>query len=359
VSELVELAARYIGIPSVSGDERKIADEIERTLRDVGQLEVARIGDNVVARTTGQLAHRVVVAGHIDTVPGDQGVVVEAGTITGLGACDMKGSIAVMVALAASGLPHASEVTWIFYAREEIGRMHSGINELLSASPELLDGDVALVCEPTSTLVEAGCQGVIRLRLELRGERAHTARPWRGRNAIHRLAGPIAAVAAFTPRPVELDGVTYAEQLQAVEVTGGVSGNVVPDVATLLVSQRVAPDRSAEDAVAELRTMFAPFMEDGDAIEIVDAVDPAPPHLDHPVLARLVELSGAPPRAKLGYTDVATFAALGVPAANFGAGNPELAHHRGEFVHVDELQRCYDVLAALLAEDVASERTRS
>jgi succinyl-diaminopimelate desuccinylase len=350
VTDLVELAARYVGIPSVSGDERAIADEVESTLRGVHGLEVIRIGDNVVARTTGTRPHRVVVAGHLDTVPGDQGVAVDGGTVTGLGACDMKGSVAVMVAIATSGQAHGSELTWIFYAREEIARVHSGLLELAAAAPELLDGDVALLCEPTSTLVEAGCQGVVHLRLELRGERAHTARPWRGRNAIHRLAGPIAAVASYAPRAVELDGVTYTEQLQAVEVTGGVSGNVVPDVATLTVNQRVAPDRSAEDAVAELRRTFAPFLEDGDAIEVLDAVDPAAPHLDDPMLARLVELSGAPPRAKLGFTDVATFASRGVPAANFGAGNPELAHHRGEFVHADDLQRCHDVLSALLAE---------
>jgi succinyl-diaminopimelate desuccinylase len=348
VTDLVELAARYVGIPSVSGDERTIADEVERSLRAVVELEVVRIGDNVVARTTGSRSRRVVVAGHLDTVPGEQGVAVDGATITGLGACDMKGSVAVMVALATSGLAFGSELTWIFYAREEIPRVHSGLLEVDAAAPELLAGDVAVLCEPTSTHVEAGCQGVVRLRLELRGERAHTARPWRGRNAIHRLAGPIAAVAAYVPRAVEIDGVTYTEQLQAVEVTGGVSGNVVPDVATLTVSHRVAPDRSAADAVVELRKMLEPFVEDGDAIEVLDEVDPAPPHLDDPVLARLVELSGAPPRAKLGFTDVATFAARGVPAANFGAGDPELAHHRGEFVHADQLHRCFDILSALL-----------
>ncbi len=350
MTDLVELTARYVAIPSVSGDERAIADEVEGTLRRVDGLEVTRIGDNVVARTTGSRSRRVIVAGHLDTVPGDQGVAVADGRVTGLGACDMKGSVAVMVAIAASGQAHGSELTWIFYAREEIPRVHSGLLELVDAAPELLDADVAILCEPTSVHVEAGCQGVARLRVELRGERAHTARPWRGRNAIHRLAGPIAAVAGYTPRVVELDGVTYTEQLQAVEVTGGVSGNVVPDAATLTVSQRVAPDRSAADAVAELRGTFAPFLEDGDAIEVLDEVDPAPPHLDDPVLARLVELSGSAPRAKLGFTDVATFASRGVPAANFGAGNPELAHHRGEFVHADELRRCYDVLSALLAE---------
>lgn len=350
MSDLVDLAARYVGIPSVSREERALADEVERALRGARELEVTRVGDNVVARTTGQRPHRVVIAGHLDTVPGEQGVVVADGSITGLGACDMKGSIAVMVALATSGQAFGSELTWIFYAREEIPRVHSGLLELLAADPALLDGDVALLCEPTSTLVEAGCQGVVRLRLTLRGERAHTARPWRGRNAIHRLAGPIAAAAAYVPRVVELDGVTYTEQLQAVEVAGGVSGNVVPDEATLTLSQRVAPDRSAADAVAELEGMLAPFVEDGDAIEVLDEVDPAPPSLDDPVLARLVRLTGAPPKAKLGYTDVATFASRGVPAANFGAGDPELAHHRGEFVRTDELQRCYDVLSELLAD---------
>jgi succinyl-diaminopimelate desuccinylase len=349
VSDLVDLAARYVGTPSVSGDERAIADDIDATLREVRNLEVTRIGDNVVARTTGARPHRVLVAGHLDTVPGDQGVLVADGRVTGLGACDMKGSLAVMVALATSGLAFGSELTWVFYAREEIPRVHSGLLEIDAARPELLDGDVALLCEPTSTCVEAGCQGVVRLRLELRGERAHTARPWRGRNAIHRLAGPIAATAAYVPRVVDLDGVTFTEQLQAVDVTGGVSGNVVPDVATLTLSYRVAPDRLAADATAELSELLAPFVEDGDAIEVLDEVDPAPPHLGDPVLARLVELSGVPPRAKLGYTDVAHFAARGVPAANFGAGDPELAHHRGEFVPVVELQRCFDVLAALLA----------
>jgi succinyl-diaminopimelate desuccinylase len=350
VTDLVELAARYVGIPSVSGEEAALADEVERALRAAGGLEVTRLGDNVVARTSGSRARRVVVAGHLDTVPGEQGVTVSDGVVSGLGACDMKGSVAVMVALATSGLAFASELTWIFYAREEIARTHSGLLEIAATQPALLDGDVALLCEPTATVVEAGCQGVVRVRLVLRGERAHTARPWRGRNAVHRLAGPIAAVAAYTPRQVELDGVVYTEQRQGVEVTGGVSGNVVPDVATLTVSQRVAPDRSAEAAVRELQATFEPFFDDGDDLEVLDVVDPAPPRLDDPVLARLVELSGAPARAKLGFTDVATFSARGVPAANFGAGDPELAHHRGEFVRRAELERCHEVLAALLTE---------
>jgi succinyl-diaminopimelate desuccinylase len=349
VTNLLDRTARYVGIPSVSRNERAIADEVEGALRTIPSLEVIRIGDNVVARTDGGLSRRIAVAGHLDTVPGLQGVEVRGDAVHGLGACDMKGSVAVMVDLATSGEPFACELTWIFYAREEIGREDSGLLEVAGFDPSFLVADVALVCEPTSCVVEAGCQGSVQLRLILRGARAHTARPWRGRNAIHRLAGPLAAIANYAPRSVDLDGVTYVEQRQVVGVTGGVAGNVVPDEAILTINQRVAPDRTCESAVDELRTLLEGFLDEGDAFEVMDMAPPGPPHLTHPVLARLIELSGAPPRAKLGYTDVATFAERGVPAANFGAGDPELAHHAGEFVSNEDLVRCRRVLAELLA----------
>jgi succinyl-diaminopimelate desuccinylase len=353
VSGLVDRTARYVGIPSVSGDERALADEVEGELREAAGLDVVRVGDNVVARTREGRPTRVVVAGHLDTVPGDQGVVVDGGRVTGLGACDMKGSLAVMAALAVAGLALAVDVSWVFYACEEVGRERSGLLEVLAARPELLEGDAAVVCEPTSARVEAGCQGVVRVRLTLRGERAHTARPWRGRNAIHRLHGPLADVAAYVPREVELDGVRFAEQLQAVAVSGGVAANVVPDRATLDVSLRVAPDRTAHEAAAELRDRLVSLVEPGDDVAVLDVADPAPPGLAHPVLARLVALTGAPPKAKLGWTDVATFSSRGTPAANFGAGDPELAHHAGEFVDESDLARCHEVLAALLQAPTA------
>ncbi len=348
MSALVERTAHYVSIPSISGNEAAIAGEIEQTLRGVAALEVHRIGDNVIARTTGTSRQRVVVAGHLDTVPGEQGVEVRDDLVIGLGACDMKGSVAVMVELAIASLPLATEVTWIFYAREESGHAGNGLLEVQAAAPALLEGDVAILGEPTNAIVEAGCQGSVLVRLVLAGARAHTARPWRGRNAIQRLAGPIAAVAAYEPRPVELDGVTYTEQRQVVGVTGGIAGNVVPSEASILVNQRVAPDRTSDAAIGELRELFAPFMEAADTFELVDASNPAAPHLTHPVLAQLLALSGAPPKAKLGWTDVATFAEMGVPAVNFGAGDPELAHHAGEFVPAGDLERCYASLAAVL-----------
>jgi succinyl-diaminopimelate desuccinylase len=349
-ARLLDRVARYVDVPSLSGDEGALASLVEGELAQRADLELTRIGDNVVARTTGNAPSRVVVAGHLDTVPGAAGAIVAAGRVTGLGACDMKGSLAVMVELATTMPRRAHEVTWLFYACEEVARERSGLLEVLAARPDLLHADAAIVCEPTSAVVEAGCQGVVRARMVLRGVRAHTARPWRGRNAIQRLAAPLAAVAAYEPRRVELDGVTFAEQLQAVGVTGGVAGNVVPDEATLDLGLRVAPDRSTEEAAASLHELLDRFLEDGDELEILDTAEPAPPGLDHPVLAQLVALSGAPPRAKLGFTDVSTFAALGVPAANFGAGDPELAHHPGEFVDETDLVRCHDTLAALLGD---------
>jgi len=351
VTDLAALAASFIAIPSVSGDERALADEVERLLRVAAHLEVTRVGDNVVARTVGGRARRLVVAGHLDTVPGDPGApgVGADGVVRGLGACDMKGSLAVMVDLAVDAAPSGCEVTWVFFAREEVSRDQSGLQELAASVPELLEGDAAVVCEPTSCVVEAGCQGVVRALVTLRGERAHTARPWRGRNAVHRLAPLLTAVASYSPRHVELDGVVYTEQLQVVGVSGGVSANVVPDEATVTINHRVAPDRTIDEAVEWLLEFLGPHLEDSDACEITDAAPPASPSLAHPALARLVELSGRPPRAKLGYTDVATFAERGMPAANFGAGDPELAHHAGEQVATSELSRCRDVLSALLA----------
>ena len=349
MSDLVARTARYIAIPSVSGDEAAIADEIEATLRAASHLEVTRLGDNIVARTASERRHRVVVAGHIDTVPGDPSRArVDEGVVTGLGACDMKGSIAVMVELALAQDTYASELTWVFYAREEIAREHSGLLEVSRKAPGLLRGDVALLCEPTGCRVEAGCQGTARIRLTLRGVRAHTARPWRGRNAIHRLVGPLEAAAGYVPRQAVVDGVTYTEQLQVVGIEGGVSSNVVPDVAQLTINHRVAPDRTIDEALDALHGLFDRFIEDPDDFEVMDSASPAPPSLTDPTIARLISLSGEAPRAKLGYTDVSTFSSFGVPAVNFGAGDPELAHHPDECVSAEQLDRCFSVLSALL-----------
>ncbi len=243
-----------MAVPSPSTGEAALAGVVEEALRACPWLEVERIGDNVVARTAIGHSQRLVLAGHLDTVPpvGNEAPTLEGETVWGVGASDMKGGLAVMLDLAATVRRPAVDVTWCFYAREEIGRADSGLLELWRERPDLLAGDAAVLGEPTSALVEAGCQGTMRVRVTLRGVRAHTARPFTGRNAIHRLAPLLQRVADWPGREVVLDGCTYAEQLQAVAVDGGVAGNVVPDEARVTLNHRYAPDRRAEEAGAFL-----------------------------------------------------------------------------------------------------------
>ena len=341
-----------MAVPSPSKGEAALADLVEDALRACPWLDVERIGDNVVGRTALGHSQRLVLAGHLDTVPavGNETPTLEGDTVWGVGASDMKGGLAVMLHLAATVREPAVDVTWCFYAREEIGRADSGLLELWQERPDLLAGDAAILGEPTSALVEAGCQGTMRVCITLRGVRAHTARPFTGRNAIHRLALLLQRVADWPGREVVLDGCTYAEQLQAVAVGGGVAGNVVPDEAQVTLNHRYAPDRGAEEANAFLLDLLQGTWEPetGDTWEVLDTGDGAPPSLGHPLLRSLVEKSRAAPKAKVGWTDVASFWGHGVPAANFGPGDPLLAHHPDERISAEQLERARDVLLAVL-----------
>lgn len=343
-------AFELISISSVSRHESEIASFVESKLRDAPHLDVERVGDNVVARTSGHYATRVIVAGHLDTVPGDaRAALISDAAVHGVGACDMKGSIAVMLNVALDAAPRSSEVTWIFYAREEIARSESGLSELMELRPELVQGDVAILAEPSGGRVEAGCQGTLRAEIVLAGARAHTARPFTGRNAIHRLGAVIARIADYEPRVVDIDGVRYTEQLQVVAVEGGVAPNVVPDRASMTINHRVAPDRTADEATAWLTAFLGDLLEDADHLKVLDWAPSAPPMLTNERLKALIELSGRPPEGKVGWTDVATFHELGIPATNFGAGDPLLAHRSDEYVTATELEEFERVLRRWLA----------
>jgi succinyl-diaminopimelate desuccinylase len=353
MGDLLAVTTDLMAVPSVSGLEAPLADLVQRALAGCSWLDVERVGDNVVARTARGRAQRLVLAGHLDTVPpGDNEVPrLEGDTVWGVGASDMKGGLAVMLDLATTVPEPAVDVTWCFYAREEIGRDQSGLLELWQTRPELLDGDAAVLGEPTSALVEAGCQGTMQVRVTLRGVRAHTARPFTGRNAIHRLVPLLQTVADWPGRAVTLDGCTYAEQLQVVAVDGGVAGNVVPDEAVVIVNHRYAPDRRQVEAEAFLHGLLDATLEpeEGDTWELLDAGDGAPPSLEHPLLKTLVDKSGRPPTAKVGWTDVASFWEHGMPAANFGPGDPLLAHHPDERVSAAQLERARAVLLSVIS----------
>jgi len=348
--DLLALTAELVDIPSESHAEAAITDHLDHELRALPHLQVERVGHNLVARTDLGRATRVVLAGHTDTVPanGNATARVEGEVLWGLGASDMKGGLAVQLALARALSAPAVDVTYVFYAGEEVAAEHNGLGQLVRERPDLVAGDVALLGEPTGGELEAGCQGTMRVEVRLHGARAHTARPWMGRNAVHRLGAVLRAVEAVPERRPVVDGCEFREALQAVAVSGGVAANVVPDLATLTLNRRFAPDRSGADALAELEALLRPHLDDGDEVELVDVAEGARPGLDHPVLQRLVHHHGLQVSAKLGWTDVARFAQLGIPACNLGPGDATLAHQADERVERAALDRTYEVLLEVL-----------
>jgi succinyl-diaminopimelate desuccinylase len=351
-TDLFGLTADLVDIPSVSRQEQALTAWIETELKAIEGLDVHRVGDNLIARTALGRSRRVILAGHTDTVlpNGNERARIEGDQLFGVGSTDMKSGLAVMLEAARTISRPAVDVTYVFYAREEVAAAESGLGELFATVPELLHGDVALLGEPTDGVLEAGCQGTMRVRVALAGQRAHPARAWMGRNAIHRLAGLLGALTSYDARQPVIEGCRYREALQAVRVEGGVAGNVVPDRAELLLNHRFAPDRTPQAAEAHVRGVVDPWIGEGDEVELVDVAGAAAPGLDHPLLAGLVAHHGLVVRAKLGWTDVARFAAHGIPAANFGPGDPEIAHMASEMVTRGQLERVWAVVSGLLRD---------
>lgn len=338
-----DLTAALVAVDSVSRNEATLADLVEARLatRAPG-LSVSRVGNNVVARTEHGRPTRVMLAGHLDTVPGVPPAepVRRDDVVEGLGAVDMKGGVAVMLLLAELARDAAYDLTFAFYDKEEIGSHQSGMRLLFDAHRDLVTADAAVLLEPTDGVLEAGCQGNLVVEFAFTGARAHTARPWRGRNAVHRAAPALARFVAFEPPPVEIDGLVYRQSASVVAVSGGVQGNVVPDRCTVKVNYRHAPHLDTGAAIAEL-TALAP---EADEVHVLLTSPPAAPALTHPVLGALRRTGGLDVRPKLGWTDVGRFAAHGIPAVNFGPGDSELAHTPHEVVGRDALEHCLAVL---------------
>ncbi|HWS58437.1 MAG TPA: succinyl-diaminopimelate desuccinylase [Actinotalea sp.] len=351
--DLVTLTRAVCDIPSVSGDERALADAVEAALRTVGHLEVLRDGDAVVARTHLGRRERVLVAGHLDTVPvaGNLPSELRDGPdgpeIWGRGTVDMKAGVAVQLALAARLDAPTRDVTWVFYDQEEVASERNGLGRLVARHPLWLAADVAVLGEPTAGAIEGGCNGTLRVEVRIPGTAAHSARSWLGVNAIHGAAPVLERLAGYVAATVEVDGLSYREGLNAVGIRGGIAGNVIPDECVVTVNFRFAPSRSESDALAHVRDVFAGYQ-----VTVTDSAAGARPGLTHPAAARFAavvgELTGRPPTAKLGWTDVARFATLGVPAVNFGPGDPNLAHADDERCPVEHLAVCFEGLRAWL-----------
>ena len=332
----VELTAALVDIPSASRDEQRIADEVEAALRSQTGYRVVRNGQAVLARTELGRPSRVILAGHLDTVPIADNVpsTRDADHIYGCGTSDMKSGDAVFLHLAATIAEPVHDITLILYDCEEIEASANGLGRIADELPDWLRGDVAILGEPSGGYIEAGCQGTLRATVSATGTRAHSARSWLGDNAIHKLGAVLERLSEYQGRVVDIDGCTYREGLSAVRVEGGVAGNVIPDAASVTVNFRFAPDRGPESALAHVREVFDGLEV---AVEQTDVAAGALPGLHHPAAAALVDAADGLVRAKYGWTDVARFAALGIPAVNYGPGDPNLAHRRDERVAIAQI----------------------
>lgn len=345
--DVAALTASLMDIESVSGNEKELADAVELALRALPHLQVVRNGDSIVARTELGRSERVILAGHLDTVPlpttpGSRGTVPsswDGEVLYGRGATDMKGGVAVQLALAATLREPSKDVTFIFYDHEEVAAVKSGLGRLVRENRDLLDADFGILLEPTNGTVEGGCNGTIRFEVSTRGVAAHSARAWMGENAIHAAAPILARLAAYTPATVTVDGLDYRESLNAVKIHGGTAGNVIPDACVVEVNYRFAPDKSPDQAEAHVRELLAGF-------ELVrtDSSPGARPGLTAPAAASFVAAVGRAPLPKYGWTDVARLSEMGIPAVNFGPGDALLAHSDNEHVHAQAIREC---LAAL------------
>ncbi|MGI8702007.1 MAG: succinyl-diaminopimelate desuccinylase [Nocardioidaceae bacterium] len=344
--DVVGLTTALVDTESVSGNEAAVVDAIEHALDGVAGLELWRHRNSLVARTALGRAERVVIAGHVDTVPVNANLPArnDGSRLHGLGACDMKGGVAVALSLAAAIREPSRDITYVFYECEEVEADRNGLTLIADVRPDVLAGDFAVVMEPSNAVIEAGCQGTIRVDVSTTGRRAHAARSWNGVNAIHAAGEVLDRLASYEPRQPVVDGLRYHEGLNAVFISGGVAGNVLPDRCTVSINHRFAPDRTVDEAAEHLRAVF-----DGFEVAVSDSAPGARPGLDQPAAAAFVAAVGGQVNPKFGWTDVARFSAMGLPAVNFGPGDPELAHRQDEFVPIDQLRSCLAQMTAWLS----------
>jgi succinyl-diaminopimelate desuccinylase len=344
----VALTRALVDVESVSGNEGEITDAVEAALRTAPHLTVQRAGNVVRAYTETGRSSRVILAGHLDTVPlhdNFPSTVSDDGTlIYGCGTSDMKSGCAIALHLAMTVPAPSFDVTYLFYDCEEVEAPRNGLNKISLSDPDWLAADFAILLEPTHGLVEAGCQGTMRATVRVEGKRAHSARSWHGVNAIHRAGEVLRRLETYESRRVLIDGCEYREGLNAVRISGGVAGNVIPDSCELEVNFRFAPDRTVPEAMTYLAEFF-----DGYGVEITDFASGALPGLSAMPAKEFIAAVGTEPIGKLGWTDVARFASLGVPALNFGPGDPNLAHSRAEHVEVAKIVAGADTLRRWLA----------
>jgi succinyl-diaminopimelate desuccinylase len=353
LGDVAELTRQLCDIESVSGNEAQIADAIEQALAPFSHLSVVRDGNAIVASTKLGRAKQVVIAGHIDTVPVAENLPTKLMSfereqvIWGRGTVDMKAGVAVMLKLAAEITDPAFDVVWVFYDQEEIEASKNGLGRLVKNHPELIKGSFAILCEPTSATIEGGCNGTMRVEISLSGIKAHSARPWMGSNAIHKIGGVLNILNAYIPEEIDVDGLVFRESLNAVLVSGGIASNVIPDSATVTVNYRFAPSRSIEQATDYLKTVFADY-----ELRVIDSASGARPGMNSPEAQAFVAAVKASVSPKFGWTDVARFSEMGIPSVNYGPGDPNKAHADDKNVPASHIYACEAGLRNFLAPNL-------
>lgn len=345
--ELGQLTLDLVNISSVSKDEKALADLIESALNQVGHLKITRIGNSIVGQTNFGLAQRVVIAGHLDTVPANNNFPGKKNDteVTGLGSVDMKSGVAAALKLASVVTESKYDITYLFYEAEEIETKFNGLELITKQAKNLLDCDFAILMEPTNGIIEVGCQGTLRFELSAKGTRAHAARWWNGKNAIHGLTEILDILNSYVSREPLIDGQKFREGLQAVKINGGVAGNVVPDLVTMTINHRFAPDTTPAQAEENMKKLFKDFN-----FQLTDSALGAPTGLNNELIKNFVKSIGTEIAPKFGWTDVARFAAAGIPAINFGPGDPNLAHHPNEVVNIKQIENVFNSLKGWLSK---------
>lgn len=335
---LAQTTLALVDTESISRNEGAIV-EVVAAMIDTRVPVLAEDDSLFYAPTRMEGRPLVVFAGHLDTIPPLDNLPgrIENGAVHGLGASDMKGSLAVMIELIRrldSEQPEvAIDAAFLFFAREELPLDASPISGLLEASAALRDAHLVVVMEPTANEIQLGCLGNLNADVTFEGSSSHSARPWLGNNAIHRAIQALQTVAASSAKEVTVDGLSFFEVVNVTGITGGIARNVIPDEVTCHLNFRYAPNQSAEEAEQRLRSLVG----HGASVEIVGNAPPGRVATDNPLVGRLRVSSGAAVGPKQAWTNVAEFSAVGIDAVNFGPGVPEYAHRADEQVSIDAL----------------------
>ena len=342
---LAQQTLNLANIPSVTQEEERLCLLLLNWIQESFPQATFRRERHSFWMTPRPLQARPTVAlvGHMDTVPqaNEQRYLQADNRVYGLGACDMKGGLAVMMHLLAGPAPDSCNLVGIFYDREEGPYSDNGLDLLLPNLPPI---ELAIVLEPTSNRIQAGCVGSMHCSLNFRGRRAHSARPWQGDNALHKMIPVLSKLATRERREVIVGGLPFYEVVTATQVHCDNPANAVPELVSLNLNYRFAPGKSREQACADIESEFAPLAE----IHFRDFAPAGQVSLDHPQLRSWIEKNQLVTEAKQAWTDVARFTQSGIPAINFGPGDPAQAHQSDEYVEIPALHTCLELLRLLV-----------